>query len=222
MVGLSLCIIAAAATATPDDDEDASKLLQCMCMDGLTQFPDSSTTSRVHNLLFHCVDAMTGYATHHDLSLIKEVSSFVTAALSQLKYKMFKKYKFLKTFLMDSLRKDSQKKLAEDLFGILKQGYQLHLIMTQGTRLIDKITMRIASKFFKPAIKGAIDGAKYGNYVGIAADTAEFLLEEMGYKSEAKVVGRVGNMASGAMIGFSMGGPLGAAIGAGVMLLMKW
>ena len=52
------------------------------------------------------------------------------------------------------------------------------------------------------------------NPVGIAADFTQEGLEMTGYKNAGKTVGSVGNISSGAVAGFLVGGPLGAAVGA--------
>ena len=49
---------------------------------------------------------------------------------------------------------------------------------------------------------------------GIAADFTQEGLEMAGYKNAEKTVGSVGNISSGAVAGFLVGGPLGAAVGA--------
>ena len=49
--------------------------------------------------------------------------------------------------------------------------------------------------------------------VGLVADGLQLTLETFGYEKAGKAVGASGNVASGAMTGFVLGGPFGAAIG---------
>ena len=60
--------------------------------------------------------------------------------------------------------------------------------------------------------KGLIKSA--ANPVGIASDLAQAGLEFAGYKEEGKMVGKCGNIVSGAMMGGVIAGPPGAAVGA--------
>ncbi len=48
--------------------------------------------------------------------------------------------------------------------------------------------------------------------VGILADGAQMGLEYFGHEKAGKAVGATGNVASGALTGFALGGPVGAAI----------
>ena len=60
--------------------------------------------------------------------------------------------------------------------------------------------------------KGLIKSA--ANPLGIASDLAQAGLEFAGYKEEGKMVGKCGNIVSGAMMGGVIAGPAGAAVGA--------
>ena len=60
--------------------------------------------------------------------------------------------------------------------------------------------------------KGLIKSA--ANPVGYASDLAQAVLEYYGYKEEGKMVGKYGNIVSGAMMGGVIAGPPGAAVGA--------
>ncbi len=61
-------------------------------------------------------------------------------------------------------------------------------------------------------VKQALKGAAMP--VGVAADIAQAGLEIAGYEEAGKKVGKVGNIAAGAMLGFTLGGPAGAGVGA--------
>uniref|UniRef100_A0A1X7V9P0 Uncharacterized protein n=1 Tax=Amphimedon queenslandica TaxID=400682 RepID=A0A1X7V9P0_AMPQE len=50
--------------------------------------------------------------------------------------------------------------------------------------------------------------------IGLAADVAQAGLEHYGYKEAEKVVGASGNVASGAIYGAALGGPVGAGVSA--------
>lgn len=53
-----------------------------------------------------------------------------------------------------------------------------------------------------------------GNIVGIVADVAQVGLEVADHEKAGKAVGLTGNVASGALTGFALEGPAGAAVGA--------
>ena len=58
--------------------------------------------------------------------------------------------------------------------------------------------------------------------IATAADVAQTGLERLGYEDIGKTVGFVGNVAAGAFVGTTVGGPLGAIIGAfGGLLVWK-
>ena len=71
-----------------------------------------------------------------------------------------------------------------------------------------KITKQVATQGVKGMAKAAI------HPVGIGADVAQAGLEYMGYEDAGKTVGAGGNVLSGALIGATVGGPPGAAVGA--------
>ena len=97
----------------------------------------------------------------------------------------------------------------------------LEAIARLGTKTVVRAAATIAAKevmkvtiyaVFKTAAKTV---AKVSlNPVGIVADLTQEGLEMAGYKKEGKIVGKVGNIGSGALVGFMAGGPFGAAIGA--------
>ena len=98
-----------------------------------------------------------------------------------------------------------------------------------GTRTGSKGIVKVAIK--ETTIVGAKNVAKVGakqtasmgtkgliksaaNPVGFASDLAQAGLEVAGYKEEGKMVGKCGNIVSGAMMGGVIAGPPGAAVGA--------
>ena len=89
--------------------------------------------------------------------------------------------------------------------------------MTEVVRSAGRSALRVTSRELvrrsaDVGLKAALTSA--ANPVGIGADIAQLGLELCGFKTCGKVVGAVGNMASGAMVGFVLGGPIGAGIGA--------
>lgn len=76
------------------------------------------------------------------------------------------------------------------------------------TKVVEKIAVETTKR---AVIKGVVSAA---NPVGLVADVAQMGLELTGNKTAGKVVGATGQMASGAMTGFALGGPIGAGIGA--------
>ena len=71
-----------------------------------------------------------------------------------------------------------------------------------------KITKQVASQGVKGLAKSAI------HPVGIGADVAQAVLEYNGYEDAGKTVGAGGNMLAGVLIGGTVAGPPGAAVGA--------
>lgn len=65
-----------------------------------------------------------------------------------------------------------------------------------------------------PAVTVAKRALQAGNIIGIVADVAQVGLELAGYEKAGKAVGLSGNVASGALTGFALAGPAGAAVGA--------
>lgn len=70
-----------------------------------------------------------------------------------------------------------------------------------------KGTKMVAAQGVKGLAKAAI------HPVGIAADIAQAGLEATGHENAGKTVGVGGNITAGALMGFAVGGPAGAAIG---------
>ena len=77
-----------------------------------------------------------------------------------------------------------------------------------ATEAVEKLAANTAKSF---AVKGVASGA---NPLGLVADVTQMGLELTGHETAGKVVGATGQMVSGAMTGFVLGGPIGAGIGA--------
>ena len=224
-----LSVYGAAGRSASYDDDHAHYLIGCM--DAVYQLRYSPSPHQLQATLEYCEDAVGGYSTHKGIPIPQEIKSILRAAYQYLEHNSITAvkehiYEFLERVMKNYLDEETHNTIHRyiDQTG---HAYKLYKIL-QGSRIQDRLIMRTATigLFYNPvttkATKKLANWAKYGNYVGIAADAAEFGLGMMGYKSEGKVVGAVGNTASGAMTGFSVAGPPGAAIGAGVGLLMWW
>ena len=209
---------------------DADKVIRCI--DGAFQLRYSPSPHQLEATLEHCEDAVRGYSTHKGITIPQEIKFLRTAVYQHLEHKSItavkeRIYEFLERVMKNYLDEETRNTIHQ-LIDKTGHAYKLYKEILQGSRIQNRFIMRTATigllhnPVTTKATKKLANWAKYGNYVGIAADAAEFGLGMMGYKSEGKVVGAVGNTASGAMTGFSVAGPPGAAIGAGVGLLMWW
>ena len=212
---LSVCVAAGSSSSTNDD---AGNLVKCV--DRLFHLRDSPTISTLQ----YCQAAIRGYSSHKGIPVSQEVESLLEAAYQHLGHSA-------EVYIYELLRR----KIIDHFDDYLDEETRNKLHQFDWTEHAYTLLQRIRERIQKPALMGILDNlvttkatknmakwAKYANYVGIAADAAEFGLGMMGYESEGKTVGAVGNTASAAMTGFSMAGPPGAAIGAGVGLLMWW
>ena len=77
-----------------------------------------------------------------------------------------------------------------------------------ATKAVEKIAVNTTKRV---VVKGVVSAA---NPVGLVADVTQMGLEITGHETAGKVVGATGQMASCAMTGFVLGGPIGAGIGA--------
>ena len=219
---LSLHVAAGSSSST---NGDAGNLVRCV--DGLFQLRDSPIIFQLETLKC-CEAAIRGYSSHNGIPVSQEMESLLEAAYQHLKHKLINS---AKVYIYKLLRR----KIIEyfDDFGDEETRNKFHQF--DWTEHAYTLLQRIRERIQKPALMGILDNlvttkatknmaklAKYANYVSIAADAAEFGLGKMGYESEGKTVGAVGNTVSAAMTGFSVAGPPGAAIGAGIGLLMWW
>ena len=86
-------------------------------------------------------------------------------------------------------------------------------ILKLGAKSLGRLSVKFVTKnVVKVGLKGTLKGAAMP--VGVAADVAQAVLEYAGYEEAGKKVGMFGNVASGAMVGFALGGPAGAGVGA--------
>ena len=204
------------------------------CFDRLHKVSHSTTGSEALKLFNQCFDALDYYSnTKNQRS--NEIVSIIEAAYHNLQKNLIgeaKRYiaKFAQRLFLDYLDDDTKDTV---LHGLKKLGraYELFYTVTNGKaeiKLIQHTVERITvtSLLFNPtttkATKWAATLKKYSNHVGIAADVAEYGLGMMGYERGGKTVGAVGNTVSGAMTGFAIGGPPGAALGAVCGFLLWW
>jgi len=213
-------------TGSSWSDHKAQNLVSCL--HGVSQLLDSPTVDQLESALEYCEDAFYDY-TDDGVSLSQKIKYFLGAVHRHFEHRLINE---AKEYLYDCLDQIINGILDEDKINELHnfmdktgRAYAIFQQILHG-RIKDRFIKRTAiiGLLYNPvttsATKRVINWAKYGNYVGIAADAAEFGLGMMGCESQGKVVGAVGNTASGAMTGFSVAGPPGAAIGAGVGLLL--
>jgi len=233
---LSLYVTAGSSRST----DDAQNLVSCL--DKAAQLSDSPTVDQLESALKYCENVLHGYSTHKRVPLSKEIKSLRDAANLHSRDKVSNKarkyfYDFLERVINDLLDEETKNKLP---YIMDKKGraYILYQMISQRTMIKDRFIMRtsttgspynrvtnLATK--KPkvtkkskATKKPANWAKYGNRMIVADDAAEFGPDKTVYESPGKVVGAVGNTASGAMTGFLVAGFLVAAIGAGLGLLL--
>lgn len=87
----------------------------------------------------------------------------------------------------------------------------LRLGVEMGTKIVAK---RMVVTAGKTGVKAAFKTV--ANPVGILSDVGQAYFEATGREELGKNIGKVGNVTSGAMMGFAVGGPVGAAVGASV------
>ena len=94
------------------------------------------------------------------------------------------------------------------------------VVATGGKQAAQLATKQLVKQVATTGVKQAAvqtvkEAIKMGaNPIGITADFAQAVLELAGYNMEGKIVGAIGNVASSAMAGFTIGGPAGAVVGA--------
>ena len=216
-----LLFLLAGATAAYglSNHEAADQMLACM-----RGIHIDSTVEILHVEILHlgieCTDVFGYYAYSNDLG--DEIKSLARAIFKdfQKNLKTFEKIMKFAKMLRDSLHDDTKEKVAEGL-RYLKEIYKIYKAGKVKRRTLERIVL--TGLLSPTGTKSALSSmGKYSAPVGFFADVAEFCLVDMGYEKEGKAVGAAGNTVSGAMLGFSMGGPPGAAIGGGLGLLMWW
>ena len=97
---------------------------------------------------------------------------------------------------------------------ILKNNPHLKAKLKLRAKSLGRSSVQILTKYIvRYGFKGSLKSAAMP--VGAVADIAQAGLECAGYEEAGKKVGIVGNIGSGAMFGFALGGPAGAVVGAG-------
>ena len=204
-------------------NEAADQLLACI--QGIYRIPGS--TVEVFYLGNECIDAFRYYA-HSSFDLGDETKFLARAILNDFENNCKKEVlkqimKFAESLCGDCLDDDTKKKVAQGIRR-LEEIYEVIMDVKVKQEVLQRTLERIAltGLLSSTGTKWALNMGKYSVPVGIFADVAELGLRKFGYEKEGKAVGATGNTVSGAMLGFSVGGPPGAAIGGGLGLLMWW
>jgi len=177
----------------------------------------------------------SGYALFSDnvLPLVKEVMNWFTDGCSTsdvllqlynflIKIKKFKEaVKLAAKFGVKKALKDlnevknelvevckEDKKIIKALSEVATKGVVRHAAICTGARVALQFGV---SKVGSQTIKSATEIA---NPLGLVADGTQCVLEYCGYKEEGKAIGKFGNIGTGALAGFMIGGPVGIGIGA--------
>ena len=225
IIGLLLLTVPTAFCGSSNNDA-ANQLVACIR--GIQIIPGS--TVEILHLGIECTDAFWYYA-YSNIDLGDETKSLARAIFNDfqnncIKEVLLEKIKSFAESLRDSLDDDTREKVDEGLRN-LEDIYKIYKAIMYGKvkqEVLQRTLERIAlTGLLSPTgTKWALSMGKYSVPVGIFADVAEFGLGKFGYEKEGKAVGATGNTVSGAMLGFSVGGPPGAAIGGGLGLLMWW
>ncbi len=227
-MGVKWFLLLACLVSVGNATNAANQLVECM--DRLHKVSTSTTTVELTKLFNGCEDAMDYYSK----SGIRKDSIWPiwSSLCDNLKNKAINEVEqHLQLYTEHLLNTFLDKKTSHVVIQGLKSLRYIYKTYNHGKveiQLIQRTVGRFATTnlLFNPATTKATEWAAtigyYSNHVGIVADVAEYGLGLAGYESQGRVVGAVGNTVSGAMTGFSIAGPPGAAIGAGLGLLMWW